>query len=303
MTIPKIGLEEALDSIQEQVSIQNKEFTIIYENRARQIAHGGNNLGEKCFGAYRGLQQPCPGCILKPVLEGKTQANSGVLKVEDPNGEIKYLEISATPYSDKDGNLIGGIEIVRDITERMVLQQKLEIETITDPLTGIYNRRGLDDKLRTLKQLSEIHNHPLTIFFIDLDFLKQYNDSFGHPQGDLALQKLADILRNTARPGDVYGRIGGEEFLFILPETDLNESIRIAELLRISVELMKVPISESLQTDKVIYQHKTPERITVSIGISSYPETSQLEFLVGDADEALYQAKEKGRNQIQTFNK
>lgn len=303
MKLPKIGLEEALDSIREQVSIQDKNFIILFENKARKEYFGKDNTGKKCFEAYRSFNSPCPDCVLKPILEERVQKSSGILEFKERDGSIKYFEISATPYFDKNGNLLGGIEVIRDITERINLQMRLERETIMDYLTGIYNRRGLDDKLRTLKQLSKVHNHPLSLCFIDMDFLKQYNDSFGHEQGDIALKTLAKILANTARPGDVYGRSGGEEFLFILPETSLEESIEIAQSFRSSIEATRIPVLEGINTERIVYKYKTPEKITVSIGLSSFPETSQLEFLIGDADKALYRAKEEGRNKLVVYKK
>lgn len=190
-----------------------------------------------------------------------------------------------------------------DITKIKELQDKLKKEAILDPLTKLYNRRGLNDKFETLKQLAKAHNHPLSLCYLDLDNFKKYNDSFGHLQGDNALIASANVLMKVARPGDSYGRVGGEEFILILPETQLKDAEETAEILRYGIEKTSIPLVEKLEhSPNKKYPHD-PSKITISAGLTSFPETSQdLEFLLKEADIAMYRAKQEGRNRVCVYD-
>jgi diguanylate cyclase (GGDEF)-like protein len=159
--------------------------------------------------------------------------------------------------------------------------------SLTDSLTGIYNRRYFDLFLANEVDRSHRFHHSLGVMMIDIDFYQDYNDSFGHPAGDKALQFVARCLQRERRSADVVARIGGEEFALILPETDVEGASNVAEKIR-------VVISSSSEL-------KRP--LTVSIGISIL-QTTQIEtdVIIQQADEALYEAKRKGRNQVCIFN-
>jgi diguanylate cyclase (GGDEF)-like protein len=155
--------------------------------------------------------------------------------------------------------------------------------SLTDPLTGLYNRRYLD--LFLPNEIARGHRfaHQMSIILIDIDFFKSYNDQFGHPAGDHALREVAVCLNNGHRATDVVARIGGEEFAIILPETDVNGALNYAEKLRDSVA--------------GISGLKRP--ITISLGIAQLNKDIQKpETLIHQADLALYEAKNAGRNRI-----
>ncbi|WP_442961645.1 GGDEF domain-containing protein [Pseudoalteromonas sp. B62] len=155
---------------------------------------------------------------------------------------------------------------------------QLRHDAQTDPLTGAHNRRSLNGLLNQL-MLKQI---PFAILEIDIDFFKRVNDTFGHDKGDEALKTLTDIIKKLSRKDDVVARIGGEEFVLILPNEDSESAFKIAERLRTTVA--------STSMDVIGF-------ITISIGIATWPEHSNdIDQVYKYADKALYYAKEHGRN-------
>lgn len=171
--------------------------------------------------------------------------------------------------------------------ERARLFQEVQGLALTDPLTGVQNRRGLFELGKIEFARSKRMFRPFCCMMLDIDHFKHINDTYGHPIGDLVLQELAQCAKKGIREVDLIGRYGGEEFLIFLPETDLNTGLRVAERLRASIEKMPIKVS-----DQELH-------ITVSIGVSRKDEnTLELETLIARADQALYIAKYKGRNQV-----
>ena len=171
--------------------------------------------------------------------------------------------------------------------ERARLFQEVQSLALTDPLTGLQNRRSLFELGRIEFARSGRADRPFSCLMLDLDHFKQINDNYGHPIGDQVLQQVAQCSRKSIREVDLIGRYGGEEFLIFLPETDLLTALRVAERLRASID--KTPIKLA---DQEVH-------ITVSIGVSRRDDnTLQLETLIARADQALYVAKYKGRNQV-----
>lgn len=172
------------------------------------------------------------------------------------------------------------------------LDKKVELThqlAITDPLTGLYNRRFFMDKLREETKRNERFNHPLTVILIDIDSFKLYNDTNGHLQGDDLLRSFGVILKNQVRSVDFVCRIGGEEFMIILPETDYTTGLRIAEGLRKAVENYSFPNGET----------QPGGALTISLGVASSVKGEKDPLkLVKTADDALYEAKRTGRNKI-----
>lgn len=165
----------------------------------------------------------------------------------------------------------------------------LEQLSITDHLTGLYNRRFLKRRMEEELARSIRHNLNLTVILIDLDHFKIYNDLCGHLAGDRALKRTAKIISETARQMDVVTRFGGEEFCIILPGTSKKESIFVAERIRREIEGEGFPHEENLPQG----------RLTASLGIASFPEDGSTEAsLVKAADVALYRAKSEGRNRV-----
>jgi len=178
-----------------------------------------------------------------------------------------------------------------DITERKKTEELLKHLSLMDGLTGIANRRHFDDfLLREWKRASR-EGAPLSLIMGDIDFFKGYNDSEGHQQGDICLQKVATALTNALkRPLDFVARYGGEEFVVVLPNTQEGGAAKIAETMRKNVENLCIPHTES-QAGRVV---------TISLGVAtarSFPDSSP-DKLIDAADKALYRAKTDGRNRM-----
>lgn len=160
-----------------------------------------------------------------------------------------------------------------------------------DGLTGLANRRIIDEYLEKETARSIRSEHPIAVIMIDIDNFKLYNDNYGHIAGDSCLKKVSKVLKNTVRrPEDLVGRYGGEEFCVILPNTDMNGAAFVAERIRAEVEGLKIPHARS----------SSGSVVTLSIGIASRVPGSKSTAtqLLSDADKALYQAKSDGKNQV-----
>lgn len=168
----------------------------------------------------------------------------------------------------------------------------LEYENVTDPLMGIYNRRYLDRRLNEEFARSRRYGLPLSVLLLDIDHFKQVNDMYGHPAGDLVLNHLGNVLLHAIRDSDIAARYGGEEVVVIAPNTDVSTAVELAERLRRHIEIQELVLSGQLNKRKKIH-------VTVSIGVADLrPEDADIRRLIFKADEALYRAKQEGRNRV-----
>jgi len=195
---------------------------------------------------------------------------------------------NASVYRNAKGEIAGVFAAARDVTERNKLERELERQAHIDLLTDLNNRRhfmGLaEQELARFRR----HGEPLSLLMMDLDNFKRVNDTYGHDVGDAALQKLSEVSRHTFREIDIVGRIGGEEFAALLPETTLDQAVEVAERLRQRVEGAAV----KLDGGSLIH-------FTVSIGVASFrAEDEKIGIVLKRADAALYKAKNSGRNRV-----
>lgn len=162
-----------------------------------------------------------------------------------------------------------------------------------DALTGFYNRRQLEERLKQEVSSARRQHSPMCVIMSDIDFFKNVNDTYGHSVGDLVLKTVSKVMRTGLREYDVAGRYGGEEFFFILPFTKIDEAVMVAERLRKSVqdEIIDISIVNPDVSDKNI-------NVTISLGVYEYKTDDTEEDLIKKADKALYQAKESGRNKV-----
>lgn len=166
--------------------------------------------------------------------------------------------------------------------------RQLKQEATLDFLTGLNNVRQFDNIFNQVKNNIKLYNQRVSLLYIDIDFFKKVNDTYGHKEGDLVLKELGKILSKTCRSSDIVSRNGGEEFSVILLESQPELAIEIAELIRKKVESSFFELSD-----------KAKIKITISIGVASYPEsTNDIDILSKKADEALYEAKRTGRNKV-----
>lgn len=177
------------------------------------------------------------------------------------------------------------------VLETKRLMESLRDSTLRDPMTGLHNRRFLEEYVETLVASVQRKRVHATIMMLDLDYFKMVNDTYGHDAGDAVLKALAGILRQAVRASDLIIRYGGEEFMIILLDTQGEAAEKVAEGIRLAVENMKV------QVTGVVLQK------TISIGLSDFPTDSDTFWqTVKFADIALYQAKSSGRNRVVRFN-
>jgi len=175
--------------------------------------------------------------------------------------------------------------VALDDLERAFHQTLLDQST-RDPLTGLANRGAILAEFQNRFDLSRRHERPLSVVMVDLDHFKRINDSHGHGVGDLTLQVFGDLVRQSLRATDLAGRIGGEEFLLVLPETDAAGAMQTAERLRILIRETGVPLPEGTL------------QVTASLGVAERTERDRdAGGLMGRADAALYEAKHGGRDQ------
>ena len=185
-------------------------------------------------------------------------------------------------------------QIIAICLESALTQERLKLAGLTDGLTGVQNRRYFEH--RCLIEISQArrYRHPLACMFLDIDKFKRINDGYGHQTGDEVLRRVAHVIQSQLRAGDTIARYGGEEFVVLLPRSELHHSRQIAERIRRSIEDAQI---EALSGQLI--------KVTVSIGLSMLPDTSTVlppealgEGLVAAADQALYQAKNGGRNRV-----
>ena len=224
------------------------------------------------------------------------------------DGGWRRMSWNSHDIKDDHGETIGSLAIALDITELYKSRQELKKLTLKleqsnkhllhlseiDELTGLYNQRYMANLL-TYEWKRHIRNKfLLSIIYIDIDFFKEYNDTYGHNMGDKALSEIATVFQQSARRStDKIIRFGGEEFALILPETNINEAMMVAQSLMEGVLLQKI---EHLGS-------KISNILTVSIGVACIQPSAStsIETLKLEADNALYKAKNSGRNRIEKF--
>lgn len=195
--------------------------------------------------------------------------------------------ILKTAYLDDDGHPVGIIGILTDISERKAMEQELQRMATTDPLTGILNRRHFLRSAEAEITRGIRFKHPSTLIMLDLDHFKAINDRWGHGIGDEALIALTETCRAVLREADLLGRLGGEEFAVLLPETDLAAGLKIAERLRLSITHIRLGTEESCN-------------ISASLGVASLHDGNDtVAGLLARADAAMYRAKNHGRNRVE----
>ncbi|UXH79821.1 diguanylate cyclase domain-containing protein [Roseateles amylovorans] len=208
--------------------------------------------------------------------------------------EVRAFEAGAVDFITKPLNETVLLARVRTQLRIKRLTDELRRMATTDGLTGVSNRRHVDEVMQRECQRAARNGTSLAMLIVDVDHFKHYNDHYGHPAGDLCLQAVASALASVAhRPGDQVGRLGGEEFSLLLPETDLAGAIDVAESALRAVRTLALPHAASPSADHV----------TVSIGAASLPAPGAAlhaaSLLMNLADKALYQAKSNGRDRCE----
>jgi diguanylate cyclase (GGDEF)-like protein len=212
----------------------------------------------------------------------------GILNVTDKSSGEKYDDVDLSLLE-----IIGPqVALALERAEWQERAKEFQLMSITDPLTGLLNRRYLQERLNEEVNRSKRYDHPMSFLMIDIDDFKNYNDLNGHQAGDQALQITAHCLKMALRAADVACRYGGEEFGILLPQTPLNEASVIAERMRQRVA----------ETDYPHGQSQPVGGVTISIGISTFSNHLDTpDRIIAAADRALYNAKRKGKNRIEFY--
>lgn len=232
------------------------------------------------------------GYISFHIALGLTQSDQAILLSNRVNGITVVgigLFLSIVLWKVNMANIIQKNQI--DEQQKELLEKNKELEKLAfyDQLTGVYNRRKLEEILNNEIEMIKRDSHESCIVLVDIDSFKEINDNYGHPVGDLVLQETAGLLRNNIRRTDFVARWGGDEFMILFPNTSLEDGIMLAEKLR------------ALFSNKELTVKETVIKITASFGISPL-RGDFLEIAYKSVDVALYRAKEKGSNRVETVS-
>lgn len=289
-------LRTILDSLDALVYVSDLEtYELLYLNAyGRQL--WGEPKDRKCWQVLQGDQTgPCAFCTNdRLVNSGGEPTGVYVWEFQNTNNQ-RWYQCRDLALNWTDGRLVR-LEVATDITDRKEAEERLrravelaESRANTDELTGLNNRRAFFALGEQATRQALRNQHPLSLIMFDLDHFKQINDSYGHAIGDRVLQKVATTVDSMARDSDVLGRIGGEEFAILMYNTDPNESSHLAERIRQAIAESTIEaVGQTLGC-------------TASFGIAAaHGRPISLEHLLSEADHAMYRAKSRGRNRVET---
>ena len=238
-----------------------------------------------------GTTSNCAKCVLRDSLikafTEKIPAYKELLEREffvDGKKVLKYFQYTTKYVRFNNNEMV--LIIVDDITELEKSYQKMKEMAITDGLTDLYNHNHIFRQLEEEIDKSERYGNPLSLFMLDIDFFKSINDTHGHQAGDEVLKKVSRCIKKSIRKIDIPGRYGGEEFMVILPQTNLEKALVSAERIRRTIEMLQPK------------NNGTPIDVTISGGVVTFRSETALQ-LVEKADILLYKAKKNGRNRIE----
>jgi diguanylate cyclase (GGDEF)-like protein/PAS domain S-box-containing protein len=302
-------LSVAIDAAASGVVITDRRGVIVWANPAavRMTGYGVEELVGQSTALLKSGRHPPEfyAQLWQTVLSGVTWQGAIINRRKD--GTEYHEEQTIAPVSDRAGQVTHFIAIKQDVTARVVaeaalretrdeltrrvaeveaLHAQLREQALRDPLTGLFNRRYLDETLPRELARAGRDDAPLALVVIDIDHFKRINDTWGHHVGDLALAALGKLLGTRSRTSDVACRFGGEEFVMVLPGARLDDAVRCAEVWRHALQEVVVPAGESAV------------RITISAGVAAWKPGESAEQLFARADQALYAAKRDGRDRV-----
>jgi diguanylate cyclase (GGDEF)-like protein/PAS domain S-box-containing protein len=209
------------------------------------------------------------------------QIDSATVRMRKKDGSIAWMEMNARVIRDEEtGEPREFVAVMRNITERKLVEEKLFVLAHRDGLTGLWNRRAFDEALEREWQRT-LDGSGISLLLLDIDHFKAFNDRHGHPVGDECLRSVSAAVNGVVRAGDVVARYGGEEIAVILPDTSIEDAVELAERIRSAIERSGV-VTASIGVAAASGGHDSPENI------------------VHAADSAMYQAKAAGRNRVAT---
>ena len=282
--------EATFNSMIDLVSVQDKGAKVVKVNKAYVDVlriKPEEIIGKRCYELFPGAKNSRLICPHKKVLRTK---KSAVTRFFEPQLGI-YFEASTSPILNQKSEVIGTVCVVKDITERQKKEEQLYYMATHDGPTGLPNRSLFNDHLLLALHRAHRNHQKLAIMLIDMDRFKDVNDTLGHKVGDKLLRAIADRFKSCLRKSDIIARMGGDEFLLFLSPINQTEDAYTAAQ----------KILTASQKPFVVDGREIT--ITPSIGIAIYPTNGKdIDSLVKNADIAMYNAKEKGRNRYQLYS-
>lgn len=278
-------LSRAIEEIDDVIMISDREGVMTFVNDA-YVKHTGfsreESVGKTAAILKSGKQDKD---FYKNMWDTILSGNvfRGLFINKKRNTELYYEEKTITPIKNDAGEITSFVSAGKDITQRIKMQNNLELLASTDKLTGIYNRHKFEELFKIELERVSRYKNPLALIMLDIDHFKDVNDTYGHDIGDKVLKNVVAIAKKNIRSTDIFARWGGEEFLILCPETDTLSAQTLAEKLRKSIE---TTIFDAVGS------------ITCSFGVSVYADKESGESLIKRVDSALYQAKHEGRNRV-----
>lgn len=227
--------------------------------------------------------------LLTERLEAEKEVQDFEILVKTPTSDTPFWLLASANVMDYNYDLVL-YSAFQDITSRKNRENLLKNQAIRDPLTSLYNRRYFEDEVSKQILALKAKNSPYSVLMLDADFFKKVNDTYGHKTGDKVLIELASTAERALRDNDIVARYGGEEFVVFLPGIKAEDGRGVADRLRQSIGMQTVYSDDNV-----------PVKFTVSIGVSSSEISDNVDMLIKTADEALYKAKQNGRNRVEVF--
>ena len=305
----RLSLGHIMESIGDGVVVIERDHTILHANTAAGAMLGitrDDMIGRKCHDVIHRQSTPCDNtdhaCPHNAVFD-----RGEIVKVlhthTDAGGGERYVEITASPVRDGAGEIFAMVETHRDSMEkqrddelvRLVknlneAQTNLKHMAVTDELTDLKNRRYIMERLEEEFQRAKRSARSLGLIMLDIDHFKEVNDVYGHIVGDAVLRTISGRIRDSLRKHDLVGRVGGEEFLVVCPESGLEETVQVAERIRRVVHA------------KAIGEGTVEVLVALSAGVTVQGKGDKsADMLFSRADTALYRAKDQGRNRVVTM--
>lgn len=288
--------KDIIDNLYDGIYFVDRDRIITYWNKGAERITGypaAQTLGRGCrenllnHVTANGVQLCQSNCPLAAVMEDGKEREAEVF-LHHADGHRLPVVIRASALRDGEGNIIGAIESFSNNASLIETRSKLRAvrqAVMSDPLTGLGNRKYLEGRLSAVVAEHHSNASPAGLLFIDVDHFKRVNDTYGHNTGDQVLRMIARTLRHALRSTDTLGRWGGEEFIVILPGLQEKAALQqIAEKVRTLVEYSRLDVDGQGLT------------VTVSIGATLLRPDDTPELLIGRADQLMYQSKQTGRN-------
>ena len=284
-----------LDNLFEALYVVDQHESIVYWNKGCEQLTGytalemvGQPYRQTAIAYQKGMnpdqtkQRPGIVRVLETQVPGKWKGS-----IQRKNGQTVQVKSHITPIILDNGQIAGAVEVLRNMTSQLTLEQAhlkiLEISRI-DQLTGLYNRCAITEFFKAEVERSVRYQQPFSIIMADIDHFKRFNDHYGHETGDRVLSRVGRLFDESIRQPDVAGRWGGEEFLILTPNSNRRSARELA--LRLCDKIRKISLDGISET------------ITVSLGVSQLNQSQTMDQLLYQADQALYRAKNNGRDQV-----